>query len=194
MNYETIIEQLKHKDPQALESLYNTYGVKFYDYCIRKWQLSEDAAWEAVYQTLEAIVLKGAQYQFESNLHFQNFLFKVLLNFLRQLYRKQQAGNAALQFVQLDTDSGISVIQGQIDKKTFTDYYQSESVESEMMRNLSHSLAQLAPADKDLLLLKAQNYTYDEIAEILGIENNQLKVKHHRAKQKLINLLNESSL
>lgn len=194
MNYETIIEQLKHKDPQALESLYNTYGAKFYDYCIRKWQLSEDAAWEAVYQTIETVVLKGAQYQFESNLHFQNFLFKVLLNFLRQLYRRQQAGRSDLEFVQLDADGDISVIQRQIDIKTFADYYQSESVEPEIMRTLNHALSQLAPIDKDLLLLKAQNYTYDEIAEILGIENNQLKVKHHRAKQKLINLLNESSL
>lgn len=194
MNYETIIEQLKHKDPQALESLYNTYGAKFYDYCIRKWQLSEDAAWEAVYQTLETVVLKGAQYQFESNLHFQNFLFKVLLNFLRQLYRKQKAGRSALEFVELDTDGDISVVQRKIDKKTFTDYYQSESVEPEIMRTLNHALSQLAPADKDLLLLKAQNYTYDEIAEILGVENNQLKVKHHRAKQKLIKLLNEASL
>lgn len=194
MNYETIIEQLKHKDPQALESLYNAYGAKFYDYCIRKWQLSEDAAWEAVYQTIETVVLKGAQYQFESNLHFQNFLFKVLLNFLRQLYRKQQAGRSDLEFVQLDADGDISVIQRQIDKKTFADYYQSESVEPEIMRTLNHALSQLAPIDKDLLLLKAQNYTYDEIAEILGIENNQLKVKHHRAKQKLIKLLNEASL
>ena len=56
MDYKTIIEQLKSKDPQALESLYNTYGTKFYDYCIRKWHLSEDAAWEAVYQTLETVV------------------------------------------------------------------------------------------------------------------------------------------
>lgn len=194
MNYEIIIEQLKYKDPQALESLYNTYGGKFYDYCIRKWQLSEDAAWETVYQTLETVVLKGAQYQFESNLHFQNFLFKVLLNFLRQLYRKQQAGHSALEFVELDTDGDTSVVQRKIDKKTFTDYYQSESIEPEIMRTLNHALSQLAPIDKDLLLLKAQNYTYDEIAEILGIENNQLKVKHHRAKQKLIKLLNESSL
>ena len=194
MNYETIIEQLKHKDPQALESLYSTYGAKFYDYCIRKWQLSEDAAWEAVYQTIEMVVLKGAQYQFESNLHFQNFLFKVLLNFLRQQYRKQQAGRSDLEFVQLDADGDILVLQRQIDKKTFSDYYQSESVEPEIMRTLNHALSQLAAADKDLLLLKAQNYTYDEIAEILGIENNQLKVKHYRAKQKLIKLLNESSL
>jgi len=194
MNYETIIEQLKHKNPQALESLYNTYGVKFYDYCIRKWQLSEDAAWEVVYQTLETVVLKGAQYQFESNLHFQNFLFKVLLNYLRQLYRKQQAGHTALEFVELDADGDISVVQRKIDKKAFTDYYESESVEPEIMRTLKLALSQLAPADKDLLLLKAQNYTYDEIAEILCTENNQLKVKHHRAKQKLIKLLNESSL
>lgn len=191
MNYETIISQLKDKKPQALESLYNGYGAKFYDYCIRRWRLSEDAAWEAVYQTLETVVLKGSQYEFESALHFQNFLFKVLLNFLRQQYRKQHSANGAPELVQMDTEEDTSAIQIQLDKKAFTDYYRSESVKSSLMQPLHAALSQLDTQDKELLLLKAQNYTYDEIAAMLGIENKQLKVTHHRAKQKLIKLLNQ---
>ncbi len=194
MNYRTIIAQLRDKDPRALESLYNRYGIKFYDYCIRKWKLSEDGAWEAVYQTLEAMVLKGAQYEFESELHFQNFLFKVLLNFLRQQYRKQHASSAPPEFVQLDTDENTSAIEKQLDQQSFTDYYRSESVEAPMMRPLHAALSQLNSKDRELLLLKSQNYTYDEIAEILGIENNQLKVTYHRAKQKLIKLLNQPGI
>lgn len=195
MNNLKIIEQIKNKEPECLEVLYNTYGSKFYDYCIRKWLLSEDAAWEIVYKTLETIILKGSSYQFESDAHFQNFLFKVLVNFLRQQYRKKQVSKLDLEFVNLNNDEGLpQLIQKQIDKKAFNEYYQSEYVEPEMLHILKEALLKLAPVDKDILLLKAQNYTYDEIAEILGIENNQLKVKHHRARQKLVKLLNEFSL
>ena len=56
MNYSKIIEQIRNKEPDSLDTLYKTYGTKFYDYCIRKWQLTEDAAWEVVYKTLETII------------------------------------------------------------------------------------------------------------------------------------------
>jgi len=57
------------------------------------------------------------------------------------------------------------------------------------LKELELALSKLDPLDKELLLLKANEFTYDQIAELLNIENNQLKVKHHRAKQKLIKLL-----
>ncbi len=195
MNYSKIIEQIRNKEPDSLDTLYKTYGTKFYDYCIRKWQLTEDAAWEVVYKTLETIIFKGPAYQFESEAHFNNFLFKVLVNFLRQQYRKKQAANPDLELVDLSDENGnVKFIQNQIDKKAFEEYYRTESIEPETIHNLKEALSKLLPVEKDLLLLKAQNYTYDEIAEILGIENNQLKVKHHRAKQKLLTLLNETSI
>ena len=93
-----------------------------------------------------------------------------------------------------DENGNVKFIQNQIDKKAFEEYYRTESIEPETIHNLKEALSKLLPVEKDLLLLKAQNYTYDEIAEILGIENNQLKVKHHRAKQKLLTLLNETSI
>jgi len=195
MIYKEIIEQIGNKDSRCLDSLYNTYGKKFYDYCVRKWHLSEDTAWEVVYRTLETVIQKASAYRFDSEAHFNNFLFKVLVNFLRQEYRKRQAGNPELEFVDLNTEGGTSgIIQNRITKASFLEYYKEESAEPKLLLVLKEALKQLLPVEKELLLLKAQNYTYDEIAEILGIENNQLKVKHHRAKQKLITILNKTSI
>ena len=68
-------------------------------------------------------------------------------------------------------------------------YYSEETENSELVR-LNQALDDLEQMDKDLLLLRAQNYSYDEIAELLKIDNNQLKVKHHRARKKLLQILN----
>jgi RNA polymerase sigma factor (sigma-70 family) len=64
-------------------------------------------------------------------------------------------------------------------------------VETPILQAISQALDKLKPIERDLLMLKVQNYSYDEIAKLLSIENNQLKVKHHRAKNKLVKLLKE---
>ena len=66
--------------------------------------------------------------------------------------------------------------------------------EKEKISMLNNAIGRLTEIEKAVIMLYLDEKTYDEIAEILGIDNNQLKVKHHRAKQKLIKLLNESSL
>jgi RNA polymerase sigma factor (sigma-70 family) len=190
MEYQKIISQIREKNPAGLESLYETYGAKFYGYCLNKWSLSEDAAWEVVYRTLETVILKGAAYDFESEQHFNNFLFKVLINFLRQVYRKNQASKYNLEFVDLNDEETLPrAVINQISRNAFEEYYKIEATDSPLLLALKEALETFDPVDRDLLLLRAQNYSYEEIAQLLSIENNQLKVKHHRAKQKLVNLL-----
>jgi DNA-directed RNA polymerase specialized sigma24 family protein len=107
MDYRTIIEHIESQNPDCLEHLYEAYGKKFYGYCIHKWKLSEDEAWDVVYKTLETLVLKGHTYHFESETHFKNFLYKVLLNFLRQQYRSAQSSKVSLHFVDLDNSDTL---------------------------------------------------------------------------------------
>src|SRR5688572_14823202 len=90
MEYQEIIKLILSKDKAGLEALYNIYGQKFYSHAVTRWNLSEDDAWEVVYQTLETLVLKLPEYRFESKGHFDNFIFKVFINFLRQFYRKHR--------------------------------------------------------------------------------------------------------
>lgn len=192
-NYLEIIELISKHDPKGLEVLYEAYGSKFYAYAVRRWSFDEDSAWEVVYKTLETLVLKLSNYQFESKTHFDNFLYKVLLNFLRQHVRKNRGKlEQDVQYLDInDTEDGVTGFSNQIDKKAFLDYFKTETVESPILLTLNDSLNKLDPIERDLLLLRAQNYSYDEIATLLGIDNNQLKVKHLRAKKKLLHLLNE---
>jgi RNA polymerase sigma factor (sigma-70 family) len=192
MNYLDIITLIGNKDPKGLEELYQAYGKKFFGYSVNQWHLSEDEAWEVVYKTLETLVLKLSNYHFESQTYFDNFLYKVLFNFLRQHFRAKRSHEDKLVLVDLYEDQEkMPSLTRQLDAISFQDYYKSEIVENPVLLALNDALSQLEGADKDILLLRAQNYSYDEIAAMLNIDNKQLKVKHHRAKQKLINILNE---
>lgn len=193
IKYEQILELISEKDPKGLEALYDVYGRKFYAYSLFHWHLNEDESWDVVYKTLETLVLKLANYQFESKTHFENFLYKVLINFLRQHFRQSRAQNKdAIAYVNVDDDGLVQALTAQIDQAAFSAYYQSETSENPKLQMLNECLDKLDALDRDLLLLRAQNYTYDEIAALLGIQNNQLKVRHLRAKQKLTNLINET--
>lgn len=192
-DYLNIIELIRNKDPKGLEELYTMYGSRFYSYSVRQWHLTEDEAWEVVYKTLETLVLKLGNYQFDSKARFEGFLFKVLVNFLRQYFRsKRSQHEGEIEFVNLNIEDEMPYyISKQINKNAFAEYYKTELIESSDLLMLNDALLQLEETDKDILLLRAQNYSYDEIAKLLGIDNNQLKVKHHRAKQKLVNTINE---
>jgi len=189
--YQEILTAIKAGNREGLEQLYQDYGSRFYSYALQRWQLDEDEAWEVAYKTLETLVLKLPDYVFESQAGFEGFLFKVLVNFLRQHYRsKQQKNYQELEFVDLNNEEGITgSISRQMNQQAFAAYYAAEPVEQAGLKALTLALEQLDISDRDILLLRAQHYSYDEIAALLHIDNNQLKVKHHRAKQKLINLL-----
>lgn len=194
-NYKIIQERLLNKDKTVLKDLYEAYGKKFYSYSIRNWDLSEDDSWEAVYKTLETSVLKLVDYAFESQKHFDNYLFKVFVNYLRQAFRvKRKHQDNELEFIDFREEEIPDEIGHYLNSVSFTDYYKSEENDLPVLTDLKTALNELEEPERDLLLLRAQQYSYEEIAELLQIENNQLKVKYHRAKKKLFQVLQDKQL
>jgi RNA polymerase sigma factor (sigma-70 family) len=213
MEYQDILKLIARKDKAGLEALYKVYGQKFYSHAVIRWNLNEDDAWEVVYQTLEALVLKLSEYTFESKSHFDNFLFKVFINFLRQYYRKhrhlqvEKYGTENLFDDSSDPDAGgkdfsqetsgdesIDPSDFSVAKHALAEYYGTEVVENPKLVALRNALEELEEVDRDILLLRAQDYSYDEIAKMLKIENKQLKVRHHRIKSKLISIMDKNTL
>ncbi|MBL7894835.1 MAG: sigma-70 family RNA polymerase sigma factor [Bacteroidia bacterium] len=199
MKYNEIIQLIDARDKKGWEALYILYGKKFYGFAVDKWLFSEDEAWDIVYQTLETIVLKIGEYEIESQSHFDNLIYKIFTNFLRQFYRKKKVKSEQVQLLplkEMDIYEGIEEDEGWNDsniKVPFNEEFfndnETEISENPNLNLLSIALSKLTPLERDLLLLKANDFTYDEIAKMLKIENNQLKVKHHRAKRKLLQIL-----
>ncbi|MBC8052158.1 MAG: RNA polymerase sigma factor [Sphingobacteriaceae bacterium] len=190
-SYKEIIDKVITKDPTGLRDLYEAYGKSFYAYSIKRWQLTEDDAWDIVYKTLETLILKLSNYEFESQAKFEGFLYTVLVNFIRQHFRSRRVKDQQeMKYVDLDTQDGISTdINQKLNEASFNEYYSAEVIESSSLLLLKDALNKLEVVDRDILLLRAQNYSYEEIASFLKIDNNQLKVKHHRAKKKLVDML-----
>lgn len=184
------------KDPKGLELLYERYGKPFCSYAMKRWGLTEDEALEVIYKTLETLILKLPEYDFGSQAMFDGFLFKVFINFLRQKHRERRTKQLPqIEFFDLEQEFKLpGDVQDALSQQAFSDYYSTENLESVQLKILKASLNQLEQMDRDILLLRAQNYSYDEIAIMLGTENNQLKVKHHRAKRKLMDLFNEMNI
>ncbi|WP_286757173.1 sigma-70 family RNA polymerase sigma factor [Roseivirga sp. UBA838] len=180
-----IIQLVKENPRKGLEKLFEKYSNKLFSYCVSNWDFSEDEGWDLIYSTFETILDSIKGYDFESERHFENFLFKVFKNNLRQLYRKQKALLEHIQFVPLELE-GLEK-EGE---KLFGQMHDEDlKVSSPQIELLNHALERLNDSDRELLLLRGQNFSYEQIASFLGIEDNQLKVKAHRAKKKLVDLM-----
>jgi len=195
-DYRTILQSIGEMDPLGLELLYERYGKPFFRYAVDRWKIGEEDTWELVYKTLETLVLKLPKYDFESEAKFDGFVFQVFINLLRDKQRKDRAQQMPkLEFFDLEEEFKLpGYVQEALSKQAFLDYYTAEKTDSPVLTKFKTALGQLSAPDQEILLLRAQNYSYDEIAGLLGIENKQLKVRYHRAKERLIKLLNEITI
>lgn len=194
MDYREIIRLIKKKDKAGIEALYNDYAAKLYQYAVRQWQFSEDDAWEMVYKTMHTLLMKLPGYELQSSEHFSNLIFKIFKNNLRQCFRDKRSKEEVVEFVSVERLENEPDLQFRVEQAVFDDYYENEVLDSPLFAALKNALEKLSPEEKELLLLKAQNYSYEEIAAMMGVENNQLKVKHHRAKKKLIDLISKQQI
>ena len=63
---------------------------------------------------------------------------------------------------------------------------EADDAKAEQLAALREMIDQLLPLEKAIILLWLDEYSYDEIAEVIGIERNNVAVRLHRIKNKLI--------
>lgn len=165
---------LKNKNQETVALLYERYGKKLYGYAFTKWKLSEDDSWELVYKTLYKAMNVADQYSFKDEGKFIGFLFKIFINYLRNHYR--------------DTKAKGIVTTELLDKheKLSSDRKETEEEKehtSPLMRCLQKALAILEDWQRILLLMRAQDHSYEDISEYVSRPGDQLKVYHMRLKK-----------
>ena len=198
MKHKKVIEGFKDDLSEGLNLLYKGYGKQLYGISVSQFKLNEDEAYDILYKTLETIGSYINRYSFESEKHFQNWLFKIHKNNILQFLRSKKSKELQLQKIKLAIQQRAEESQ-EIDEQSFSlDIYKSEfektpsinpfektSASKELMHAMHKALLELSETEKELLLYRMDNFSYDEIAAMLSIKNNQLKVKFHRAKTKL---------
>jgi len=177
-----IASKIRKKDKNAIAVLYNQYGKKLYGYAIVKWKLSEDEAWELVYKTFYKVIEVIGEYKFESENKFVGFLFKIFLNYIRNHYRDTK--NKKLETVELtETHELLSVDKNEKQEST--------AKLSPLLECLQKVLQSMEDWQRIILLMRAQNYTYEDIAKYVSKPVEQLKVYHQRLKKTATDKTNE---
>lgn len=207
VSYQDIISSFQADSRQGLSDLFKKYGQSLYGFGMARWNLSEDESYEVLYKTFEAVGKVITRYEFESEKHFDNWLFKIHKNNILQFIRAQKIKDFGQQTYSYSdweneinelTDDGFSIsgFNDLIEKVSATNFYENTPSSSLLMLAVEKALQQIPEMERDILLLRMNNYSYDEIAKMLGIENNQLKVKFNRAKAKVhkktLEILNEN--
>jgi len=110
--------------------------------------------------------------RFKGNAKITTWMYKVALHTAIALFRKKKRyENRLKNFSQkIENDSG--------------------SFEESEFLMLDHSIGQLSKADKGIILLYLENFSYIQIGEIIGITENNVGVKLNRIKKKLKEIYN----
>ena len=196
MKYLTIISAFQEDLKKGLAILFETYGQTLYGFTINQWRLNEDESYDVLYKTLEIVGKVITRYEFSSENHFVNWLFKIHKNNILQLLRSKRSKeklefpvnfeNWENEVKELENeDLNLQDFKSTIDSLSIINPYENTQTTNHLMLAMQKALQQLDETERELLLLRMSNYSYEEIAGMLGIENSQLKVKFNRAKAKV---------
>lgn len=191
VDYREILERLEDGYNEGVEILFNTYADSFYGYAVDRWNFTEDEAWDAVYQTLDKLLDRLPQCEFSNQSQFDAYVFTVFKSYLSKGYRRKSRLRQKMSIVSIEEATEGQISHESLSSIGFDEAFVRHFLEDEKKSDprleiLREAMAELSEQDQQLLLLRVQNYTYDEIAGMLKIENNQLKVNHYRAKARLV--------
>ena len=177
-----LVKEIRKKDKKAITALYNSYGKKLYGFAVSKWNVDEDEAWDLIYKTLYKIIEVIDKYKFENESKFNGFIYQIFINNLRNHYNEKK--KKQIETVELEEKHGSSMFE----KK---DSAGEEQTNNPHMNCLKKILEQFEDWKRVLLLMKAQSFSYEEISKYIDKPAEQLKVYYMRAKQVLIEKVNE---
>lgn len=107
--------------------------------------------------------------KFRGDSKFSTWLYRIALNTAISDLRKQER-RVKLAFPEQAPELSID---------------QSGEIKEEQLKNLYAAIAQLGEIEKAIVMLYLDDKSYDEMEEILGINQNNLRVKMNRIKEKL---------
>ena len=153
---------------QAFEEIYNRYSKLIYTYCVKILRDEENAkdAFQDTFVKFLNVVSKKDKFD-----NIKAYLMKIAHN------------------VCIDRVNEIKKAPGPLDKSVGR-YYQLRYEQKEEKDIIDSAIDKLPFNLKETLMLKESlNYSYDEIAEIMGISRTMVASNIYRAKEKLREML-----
>ncbi len=181
---------------KGLRILFEGYGQKLFGFSVTQFHINEDEGYDVLYKTLETVGKVITRYEFSSESHFVNWLFKIHKNNVLQFLRSKKRKEHDVKMVELtDWENEVAEFEEEsfsldafkplIEEFASVNPYENSPETSKLFLAMQKALQEVTETERDLLLLRMNEYSYEEIAKMLNIENNQLKVKFLRAKAKV---------
>lgn len=171
-------------DSSAFEEIVDTYQHMIYNLCLTKLGNREDALDVSQDTFLRAYRAIGG-FLGESKL--SSWLYRICLNCLADHQRKKKTNLS----VEKDNNG-----YGGFDLPDTSDESdpQNQTEKNERIRAVRQAIAALPDESREIIVLREyENYSYAEIAEMLGIEVGTVKSRLNRAREKIKNLLEQGN-
>lgn len=160
---ETAVEQVKLGDKQAYREIIIQFERQMYTYCyyiLKNHTETEDAVQEIFIRAYENI------HQYRRQVSFSAWLYKMAYHHLINIKKKQSRW--------------LKLVEHYKESQPVMQISQHETVVSEL-------LTYLTVEERHILLLKAvEQYTFDEISEIMGVKSATLRKRYERLRRKLM--------
>ena len=161
-NEQFLVEQAQ-TDPQAFAALYDQYVVRIFKYVYRQLP-DEPVAQDVTAATFEKALRHIRRYEVQGG-NFGAWLYRIAHNELMSHFRRQKF-LAPLQWLGWSEGRGAETAVSQ----------------HEQHSQLRTALAQLSAKDRDIISLRYfEEFSSEEVAEILGCSTQNVYVRLHRA-------------
>lgn len=169
--------QLAKRDPEKFAPLYEKYHEQIFRYIYQRMD-DKELAFDVTSQVFLKAMNNLHKYEYRG-VPFGSWLYRIAKSELYQAFRDRSSKRA----INIET----------VHLATFMDVFEDEENEINKKRLLS-SISELKEADVHLIEMRFfEQRPYKEMGEILGITENNAKVKTFRALEKLKQLFNQNN-
>lgn len=173
-----VIQQILNGNTSAFKSLVDTYKDLVFNIVIKILRNREEAEEVTQDSFLKAYHALG---NFKNESKFSTWLFRIAYNTAISRMRKKTLTTASIDD-QIIENFSIDTVQEQLD--TFT--------EDEKIKTLNHAIEKLAYDEQLLINLFYYNQqSIDEICNITGLTDSNVKVKLHRIRKKMYYIMEQ---
>jgi len=184
--YEHLIQLAVRGDTVAFEELIRLCHSKAYAVAFRYMKNEQDAM-DVVQETYVRLFLKLKTFSYKSR--FETWLIRIVINCCYDALRKQKKERC----VGEDVSEVIDFIE---EAGPLGEYEHPEQavILAERQAVLQRAVDALVPDHRDVIILREyEQYSYEEIADILNVSQGTVKSRIHRAKQALRIILMEQN-
>jgi RNA polymerase sigma-70 factor (ECF subfamily) len=185
-NESALLERAKQGDPTALAEIVAAHQNRVYNVALRMCRNVEDAE-----ETLQETFLNAlkALSRFEGRSQFSTWLYRIASNACLSRRRRDASRPDTLPIGESGEDDGADDFR----PKFFLDWShapEDELLTAEMQAVMAEAITQLPPGLRIVFIWRdLEGLSTEETAEVLGLSEGTVKVRLHRARLKLRELL-----